>query len=224
MPSSQRCHETAGWATGLLALALTMGLCASGAHADDPLFQSADAVNEGPLRLLESAPDKPVHHHQNRIRIEADSLASGWVALAQCHDNLDAVPRAQITFREGYISDLKVEQSRGIGAAWVEGASVQLSQVAPGSRLCLSARMRALRDAGDGYFNLVGGPYMRKFLDGYYPMRVTLDIDYPQAALYVVDVSPQPAPGLALQETPGHIRMDALFEGELFTLVQFARP
>lgn len=220
MPSSRRRRETAGWAAGLLAFAL----CASSSHADDLLFQSADAVNEGPLHLLEAAPDKPVHHHQNRIRIESDSLASGWVALAQCHDNLDAVPRAQITFREGYISDLKVEQSRGIGEAWIEGASVQLRQIAPGSRLCLSARMRALRDAGGGYFNLVGGPYMRKFLDGYYPMRVTLDIDYPQAALHVVDVSPQSAPGLALQERPGHIRMDALFEGELFTLVQFVRP
>lgn len=220
MSSPHRRREPAGWAAGLLAFAL----CAGGSHADDLLFQSADAVNEGPLHLLETTPDKPVHHHQNRIRIESDSLASGWVALAQCHDNLDAVPRAQITFRKGYVSDLKVEQSRGIGEAWIEGASVQLRQIAPGSRLCLSARMRALRDAGGGYFNLVGGPYMRKFLDGYYPMRVTLDIDYPQAALRVVDVSPQSAPGLALQERPGHIRMDALFEGELFTLVQFVRP
>lgn len=220
MPSPRRRRETAGWATGLLAFALFAG----GSHASDLLLQSAGAVNEGPLHLLETTPGKPVHHHQNHIRIESDSLASGWVALVQCHDNLDAVPRAQITFREGYVSNLKVEQSHGIGEAWIEGASVQLRQIAPGSRLCLSARMRALRDAGGGYFNLVGGPYMRKFLDGYYPMRVTLDIDYPQAALRVVDVSPQPAPGLALQERPGHIRMDALFEGELFTLVQFASP
>jgi hypothetical protein len=46
--------------------------------------------------------------------------------------------------------------------------------VEPGARLCLSAQTRALRNTGNGYFNLVNGPYMRKFLDGYYPMRVTL--------------------------------------------------
>ena len=211
-------------AARILAGLLACALYAGASQASDLLFQSADTVNEGPLHLLQIRPAKPVHHHQNRIRIDANSLADGWVALKQCHDNLDAVPRAQITFREGYIRDLKVEQSRGIEQAWVEGASVQLQQIAPGSRLCLSARMRALRDAGNGFYNLVGGPYMRKFLDGYYPMQVTLDIDYPQTMLRVVDISPQPAPGLALQETPGHIHIDALFEGELFTLVQFVRP
>jgi hypothetical protein len=193
----------------------------SQAAATDPDLESADAVNEGPLRFLEPPPTKPVHHHQNRIRIDSDSLASGWVGLLQCHDHLDAVPRAQITFREGFVRDLKIDIASGIESAWVEGASVQLQQVAPGARLCLSAQTRALRNAGRGAFNLVNGPYLRKFLDGYYPMRVTLEIDYPQQLLRLTGVSPPPQAGLAVVERPGSIRLDALFEGELRTLIEF---
>ena len=195
------------------------------AHAATDLsLESADAVNEGPLHFLETLPAKPIHHHQNRIRIETDSLASGWVGLSQCHDHLDAVPRAQITFREGFVRDLKIDLASGIERAWVEGASVQLQQVAPGARLCLSAQTRALRNTGNGYFNLINGPYMRKFLDGYYPMRVTLDIDYPPQSLRLIDVSPPQQPGLTIFEQPGSIRLDAVFEGELRMHIQFEQP
>jgi hypothetical protein len=204
------------------ALALLLGSAAQ--SNDDLLLKSAAGVNEGQLHFLVTQPDKPVHHHQNRIVIAPDSLDTGWVSLRQCHDNLDAVPRAQITFREGFVRDLRVDSSRGVAEAWVDGPSIQLRQIEPGSQLCLSAQTRALRDTGGGYFNLNNGPYMRKFLDGYYPMRVTLDVDYPPAMLRLVDISPQMTPGLSLQEAPGRVHVDALFEGELRTLIQFSRP
>jgi len=194
------------------------------AHAATDLsLESADAVNEGQLHFLETPPAKPLHHHQNRIRIDADSLASGWVGLYQCHDQLDAVPLLQITFREDSVRDLKIDLASGIGHARVEGASVQLRNIEPGARLCLSAQTRALRNTGNGYFSLFSGPYMRKFLDGYYPMRVTLDVDYPAGALQLIDVSPAQQPGLNFDERPGNIRLDTLFEGELRLLLQFER-
>ncbi len=186
-------------------------------------MESAEAVNEGVLRFLETPPATPVHHHQNRIRITAASLRSGWIDLWQCHDHLDAVPRSQITFREGYVRRLKVDTSSRIGRAWVEGPSVQLKDVAPGARLCLSAQTRALRDTGNGYYSLSSGPYMRKFLDGYYPMRVTLDVRYPPAELHLLDVSPPRQPGLAHDEAPGRLHLDSRFEGELRVLFQFER-
>ena len=189
----------------------------------DLSLESADAVNEGTLHFLETPPAKPVHHHQNRIRIDADSLASGWVGLSQCHDHLDAVPSAQITFREGFVRDLKVDAFTHIKDVWIEGASVQLRHVEPGARLCLSAQTRALRNTGNGYFNLINGPYMRKFLDGYYPMRVTLDVDYPAQTLTLIDISPPAQAGLDIVEQPGAIRVEAVFEGELQTMIQFER-
>lgn len=209
------------WLGSLASLLLCLGSSLALAEAPDPEFDGAGTVNEGSLQFLAAPPARAVHHHQNRIRIEADSLASGWVSLAQCHDHLDAVPRAQITFREGYVRELRIDVASAIGAAWVEGASVQLEKVAPGARLCLSAETRALRQTDDGHFTLVNGPYMRRFLDGYYPMRVTLDVVYPQARLRLADVSPREQPGLTIVEGPGQIRLDALFEGELRTRIEF---
>lgn len=197
----------------------------SAAHADPepPEFASASAVNEGSLHFLTAPTARPPHHHQNHIRIEADSLASGWVRLKQCHDQLDAVPRAQVTFREGHVRDLRVDEVRGIDSAWVEGASVQLAGVQRGARLCLSADTRALRDRGNGFFVLQNGPYLRRFLDGYYPLLVNLQVVYPPALLDVVDVSPAPQPGLTVNDQAGSLQLEALFEGSLTTLIQFRR-
>ena len=206
------------WVSGLLALGI------AGAQAETDLsMESAHNVNEGVLNFIATPPTKPIHHHHNRIRIDDSSLLSGWVSLKQCHTNLDPVPRAQITFREGFVRDLKVDSSTHIKQAWIEGASVQLVNVEPGARLCLSAQTRALRNTGNGYFNLSNGPYMRKFLDGYYPMQVTLEIDYPDQTLQLIDVAPQAQSGLTLDTHNGVIRMDAVFEGELQILIQFEK-
>lgn len=192
------------------------------AHAvEDLSFESADTVNEGQLHFIAPPPAKPIHHHQNRIAIEGDSLTSGWVRLTQCHNHLDAVPSTQITFREGFVRDLKVDAYSHIEEAWIEGPSVQLRQVGPNAHLCLSAQVRALRNTGNGYFSLINGPFMRKFLDGYYPMRVTLQVDYPAKTLNLIDITPAARPGLSVLEEPGAIRIEAVFEGELQTLIQF---
>jgi hypothetical protein len=207
--------------TLMLPVALTAG---STVAATDLSFESAALVNEGSLHFLETAPAKPVHHHQNRIVIDANSLESGWVSLSQCHDHLDAVPLAQITFREGFVRNLRVDSAVRIEEARIEGASVQLRNVEPGATLCLSAQTRAFHDTGNGYYNLTNGPYMRKFLDGYYPMQVTLDIRYPAELLKLIDVTPPSQPGFALDERPGLIRVYTTFEGELQTLIQFEKP
>jgi hypothetical protein len=217
---SWRCKR---WHVALVLGLLAFGIAGAQAEADLSM-ESAHNVNEGVLHFLETPPTKPVHHHHNRIIIDDDSLLSGWVSLKQCHTNLDPVPRAQITFREGFVRDLKVDSSNNIKQTWIEGASVQLVNVEPGARLCLSAQTRALRNTGNGYFNLNNGPYMRKFLDGYYPMQVTLEIDYPPRTLQLIDITPQAQPGLKLDTRSGAIRMEAIFEGELQTLIQFEKP
>ena len=205
-------------ASGLLGLAIGVAQAAT-----DFGMESAHNVNEGVLHFLEKPPAKPVHHHQNQIRIDDSSLRSGWGKLSQCHEHLDPVPRAQITFREGFVRDLKVTSSARIKRAWVEGSSVQLVNVEPGARLCLSAQTRALRDMGNGYFTLCNGPYMRKFLDGYYPMRVSIRLEYPPDTLPILDISPAEQKGFSVSHAPGRVTIDGVFEGELYTLVQFER-
>lgn len=207
---------------GVLLLAV---FCAGLAQAQTDLtFESAADVNEGSLRFLPAPPPgKPVHHHQNTLRIDEGSLRSGWVDLLQCHDHLDAVPRAQITFRDGFVRDLKVSSFSRIEDAWIEGTTVQLLNVSSGARLCLSAQTRALRHTGNGYYTLYSGPYMRRFLDGYYPMRLTLEIEYPSTLLSLMEISPPAQPGLSHEKSPGAIRLDAVFEGVLQTLIQFEK-
>jgi hypothetical protein len=98
---------------------------------------------------------------------------------------------------------------------------VQLRNVATGARLCLSAETRALRHGGSGYFMLHNGPYMRKFLDGYYPMRVSIDVAYPEAVADADRHHPSSPVQDSIIEAPGTISVDAVFEGELRTLIQF---
>ena len=211
----------------LMLVMLTTSVSASPASQEalDAWFNGNGAanVNEGSLVFLDKAPARPVHHHQNRIHIRPQSLRDGWTRLEQCHDHLDAVPAAQITYREGHIRNLKVTGVRNIKRAWIEGASVQLSGVAYGARLCISAETRALSPSGNGFYVLNNGPYMRKFLDGYYPMQVSLHITYPDTILRVIDISPTPQPGLTVSQHKRHIRIHGWFEGELRTQVQFVR-
>lgn len=209
-----------GWQCAVIMLCLSIGPGVAIA-ATDLSLESAYGVNEGPLQFLEKPPTKPVHHHQNLIQIDEESLISGWVSLTQCHDNLDAVSRVQITFREGFVRDLKVESTTNVEQSWVEGASIQLVNVKAGARLCLSAKTRALKNMGSGFFTLYNGPYMRKFLDGYYPMRVSLQLEYPHKTLQILDISPAEQTGFSIRHAPGQVTIDGYFEGELYTLVQF---
>ncbi|MGD2020645.1 MAG: alpha/beta hydrolase [Thiohalocapsa sp.] len=192
--------------------------------ADEPdLMEQVAAVSDGELRFLPAAETDGEHAHLNRIRITEDSLDGGWVTLEQCHENIDAVPAAQILFRAGGIRDLTIASSRNIGRAWVEGHSVQLEDVGRDAVLCIRAESQALRDLGDGHYRLRNGPYMRRFLDGYYPMRVTLDIKYPSDVIQIVGQSPSTQPGFNVQNGGSDLSVDATFEGRLVTCFDFCR-
>jgi hypothetical protein len=196
----------------------------SEAPADD-LATRVAAVNEGELKLLPAAAAVDAHTHLNRIRIHDASLTGGWVELEQCHRNLDAVPAAEITFRADGIRRLRITESHNIERAWVDGASVQLRAVGTDAKLCLAAESRALHALEGGLYRLRNGPYMRRFLDGYYPMRVVLDIAYPADRLRLIGQSPVAQPGLAVAIGAGTIALEATFEGRLITCLDFCeRP
>lgn len=180
-------------------------------------------VNEGSLNFLEVAPTKPVHYHQNQLWLDSDSLTSGWVRLRQCHDNLDAVGNLQITFAPGRVEKLKIEETHNIETAWVEGHTIQVRNISRDARLCLSGRSRIVKDTGNGYFTVSNGPYMRRFLDGFYPMRVAMTVHYPDALLEVVSFMPEEQAGFKVKDEPGLLQYDAFFEGRLMTSIQFSR-
>jgi hypothetical protein len=181
------------------------------------------AVNEGELAFLSSPPAEPVHHHANRIHITEDSLRTGWTTLDQCHYHLDAVPNAQITYRPEKLRALRIVSSQNIGRTWVEGHTIQLRDVARGAEICIRAESRALTDLGDGLFSLQNGPFMRRFLDGYYPMRVSMTVGLEEAPLQVVRVTPLEQDGFRVWQDAQGLHYDAWFEGKLYTEVVLER-
>ena len=226
LPGNMSRHRAPG--SFALGLFLTLFAATSSAEpAPEPdwpeldLQESITAVSDGELRLLPDKPPTGVHVHENQIRIRTESLADGWVVLDQCHEHLDQVPAAQITFNPKRVRNLRITSAVHIDRAWVEGHSVQLQDIQAGARLCLSTEIRAFLDLGHGYYRLRNGPYMRRFLDGYYPMRVLIDVQYPAQTLELVRSQPPAQPGLELRSEPGRLRIDASFEGRLYTCVDF---
>ena len=187
--------------------------------ADDE--SRALAVNEGPLVFLKQATNKAVHHSSNTLHIDESSLKTGWVALSQCHAQLDAVAASQIVYRYQRLRNLSIVSTHGIQRAWVEGSSVQLSEVQKNARLCISAEVGILHSTPTG-FVLRNGPFHRQFLDGFYPMHVTLDIHYPESRLTIREIKPSPQPGFTVTHFSNRVLIDAWFEGKLNTEVHFS--
>lgn len=185
-------------------------------------YQAFMNINEGELNFLETPPDKPVHHHQNTLVIGAQSLEDGWVTLKQCHDNLDEFPSAQVTYSKERVKDLKISSADNIDSAWVEDSTVQLRNVRAGAKLCVSAKTRSLTRNADGSYTMRNGPFMRKFLDGYFPMRVSVNVQMPEQ-LQFASVSPRIQKGFRVTNNAGKLTIDALFEGRLRTEIRFNR-
>ncbi len=189
---------------------------------DDAEFRAAE-VNEGALVFLATPVDETVHHHINRIIIHPESLEDGWVTLVQCHENLDPVARAQVTYNKPRTRELTIDSFTGIEKVWVEDASVQLKNVGKQARLCVHARAQALHANADGSFSLYNGPFMRRFLDGYYPMRVSVAIELPADRLRFATIDPPAQRGFAVTHTARGVSFDAWFEGRLRTEIRLER-
>lgn len=195
---------------------------------DDSLWNVPQyETNRGGLSFLTAPPDKPVHHHQNQITLLASSLDDGWVTLRQCHNDIDRVRRAQILYNAATTRDIEIESQSNIEETWVEGASVQLRSVQPDAELCVRARSQMLRILGDGLYVLENGPFMRRYLDGYFPMRVTVAVNWGDLGLSLADSEPQAQPGFEVTESPHGVIIEATFEGRLMTelrLINGERP
>lgn len=205
---------------GLVAgLALAFGTAAAeDPFDDDSLWDSPQTENNrGKLNFLSDPPDARMHHHDNQITVAASSLEDGWVGLRQCHHEIDRVGRAQILYNAATTRDLEIEAHSNIGETWIEGASVQLRGVQPDAELCVRARSRMLEIKEDGGYVLENGPFMRRFLDGYFPMRVTVAVSWGELGLSLTHSEPRAQPGFAVMESRHGVVIDTTFEGRLKT-------
>ncbi len=190
---------------------------------DELLFKSAAEVNEGELRFLAEPPARPIHRHENRITITESSLEDGWVRLNQCHENLDPMPDVQVAYREGRVRNLRVTRAENIGQSWAEAHTVQLRNVQRNAVLCIEAETRALWHVGDNHYLLANGPYMRRFLDGFYPLRVSVQVRVDTPKLRFVEAQPEAQPGFHFWHHDNVVGYDTVFEGILNTVMRFDR-
>lgn len=186
---------------------------------NDKIF---NAINDGELTFLTQPPDQPVHHHHNTLIVDRSSIDTGWIKLQQCHEHLDVIQRVQILYHEDRIRDLHITETKNVGEAWVQGHTVQLRDVKANARLCVEAESRALRAQEDGTYLLQNGPFMRKFFDGYFPMRVSIDVRIPDN-LDLLDIEPAEQQGFKVIRGDHSLYLDAWFEGRLITRILFTR-
>lgn len=217
-----------GRRAGLLWLTAALLCPAAGQSEPDPFaeFEAISDINEGELAFLSAPPKKPYPRQVLHNTITPESLDSGWIDSRQCFHDLDPAVAMQVVFRPGRVRGLAIESVRNIGRAWVEGASVQLEDVRRRSRLCLRSQNRALYLDRDGSVYLGTGPHMRRFLDGYFPMRLQLTVRFPADRLRLVYVKPpavRAGAGPRVQVGPAKVYYEALFEGELRVLMRFRR-
>lgn len=187
--------------------------------ADDSRVQR---VNEGTLNFIRDAQDRRVLQTRNWLTVTPGSLRNGWVALYQCQSNLDPVAAVEVVYRYHELRDLRVISTRNIERAWVEKNSVQMEQVQEGGEICIEAEVQVLKSDGERGYVLQSGPFHRRFLDGYYPMRLDYRIHWPAYQLQLASVHPHVQEGFSVGEQPGELRIDALFEGKLTLVIHFS--
>ncbi|TVP87484.1 MAG: alpha/beta hydrolase [Thioalkalivibrio sp.] len=206
----------------LAALSLSLATAAeTDPFDDDSLWEPPRSEsNRGALNFLTDPPEDPVHHHHNQIIVMASSLDDGWVTLRQCHNDIDRVGRAQILYNGDTTRDLEIESQNNIEETWVDGASVQLREVQPDAELCVNARSKMLQVLDDGEYLLENGPFMRRYLDGYFPMRVTVAVSWGDLDLSLAESEPQSQPGFEVTESPHGVILETTFEGRLKTALR----
>lgn len=184
--------------------------------------EESQKISGRALSFLSATKHMKVMHSENRIMVSESSLTDGWVSLSQCYHQLDAFPRVEVVYQYRQMRKLQVVSQKGISKAQVEGQSVQLEHVSKNASLCIRAEVQILTKEKNGYY-LKNGPFRKKFLDGYFPMRVTVHIDYPPKLLSVNSTEPQAQMHFVVKQKPGSITLHGIFEGELNTQVVFSR-
>lgn len=185
-------------------------------------LQRARNVNAGDLEFLTGPATANELHTRMTLSLPAQNPAEAWVDMQQCQSGLDAMALSEIVYRYSDLRDLRVTRTSGIESAWVEDQSVQLRGVYADAEICVGAQVKILRRQESGLYRLSSGPYHRRFFDGYFPMRLSLEVRYPAGRLEWRQAAPAPQPGFAVRDTPGRLLIETRFTGMLTVQLDFA--
>ena len=205
-----------------LALAVGLVLAPSAAHALD--FD--DIAKEGELRFLAKHPEPNTYAYESHVDINADSLSTGIVGVSTCHRQLDPIRKVVIAFNPKRLIGLQVISHSGIEAVEAKGHHVTLTNVSRGANICINLTSKALDrlDETGQTYQLHAGPLMRRYLDGYLPMRATLNVHWTDGLLSLSDVQPSAQPGVKLNTSRQGASLDLIFAGRFTGSFLLKRP
>lgn len=189
---------------------------------DDSEFRSLE-VNEGELTFIEPVTDKKILHSAKELTISESSLKTGWVDLKQCYRNISPIPETDIVYRYKQIRNFKIVSYQNIGKAYAEGQVVHLQDISADAYICVTAQVNIIEQKGPGIFVIKSGPYYQQFLDGYYPYRVSLIVNFPDDLVRVSGVSPPSQPLFNVRAGEHQLAIDTWFEGILTIKIEFQR-
>jgi hypothetical protein len=177
-------------------------------------------VNEGQLNFISLKPEKNIFHSKINIKVDQTSIDHGWTSLTQCYSNLDPIHRTAVVYRKNLIKNLRVVSSKNIKESKVVENKVFLRDVKKDATLCIAATARNFYQNEDKSFSLVNGPYHRRFLDGYYPYHLTLNIRYSPKLKFKYHI-PKAQTGFQVKQKDYALLIDTVFEGRLKTEFRF---
>jgi hypothetical protein len=177
-------------------------------------------VNDGQLNFIGTDPGGNIFHSEINIIVDQVSIDHGWTNLTQCYSNLDPIHRTAVVYRKNLIKNLRVISSKNIKQVKVSANKVLLSDVKKDASLCIAATARNFYQNEDKSFSLVNGPYHRKFLDGYYPYRLTLKINYSPKLKFKFNI-PEDQKGFQVTRLDNTLSINTVFEGRLKTEFRF---
>lgn len=150
---------------------------------DDSFFETLE-VQETPIKWIDPNKTHGQYALENTITILPDSVKTGVVGFTQCHLNLDEIRAIDIVYNPQTTKTLRVISTKGISQSKAFTSKIELYGVEKGAEVCIEGKNKTLEfNQTNQSWRLARGPYMRKFLDGYYPMHVAETISWPSETL-----------------------------------------
>lgn len=195
-----------------LLFASTLSVAATDWFNDD-WEERVEQLSEGELVWYKHAPAEATSRMTLDIRFKHASRLQGWLNVRQCHENLASVPAAQLVFEGRPVRALRIEETENIQRAVIDKNTVQLTAVGTAARICVSSEQRILHRLDEHHWAIVNGPFQRRFLDGFYPMQLKMNIFWPADRWRLMQS--RPAKGPEIRTSRDHLHMQAHFAGRL---------
>ena len=188
-------------------------------------------VNRGELTWV--SPDKTQNQYrlENRIFLTPEAMKTGWVKFEQCHYQIDPINKIEVVYHTERSRNLKAIAFENIERVENQKASVVLIGVKKQAYVCIEGETLSFfpnqslekSQTKDATWTLKRGPYMRKFLDGYFPLQVTEEIHWSDTELQLN--SPQDTKQLGKQIHIEGQQLNATyhFEGRLTLNYHFSQ-